>query len=153
MYRRIFIATTVFVALVRPLLAREDAVSFRALDLWVDSGKARLAAYQVELAYDAESVKIVGIEGGEAKAFRAAPHYDRKGFEGGRIVVAAFTIDDDAPRGNTRVARIHLAIVGAQRPELSARLVTAAKPGGKRIKPKVKLRATAPAEGDKEEGA
>ncbi len=146
------IATLAFMALLCPLHAGQDTVSFRAIDLWVGSGKAPLAAYQVEVTYDAEHVKIVGLEGSGTEAFRDAPYYDRKGFEGGRIVVAAFTLDEHAPTGNTRVARIHIAVENGEQPNLSAKLVTAAKPGGKRIKPTVKLRATASAEGAKEEG-
>ena len=50
------------------------------------------------------------------------------------IIIAAFTGDDGkAPKGKTRVARLHLQIAGAEPPALEIKLMTAAKPGGIRI--------------------
>ena len=121
-----------------------SGVSFRAVDVWVDSGEKPLAAYQVEIAYDAARVEIVGVEGGEPAGFRDAPHFDEAGRTGGRIILAAFVPrDDQAVKGNQRVARIHLQVKGAAAPELSAKLVTAAQPGGERIKAGAELRAPA----------
>ena len=118
----------------------EEKVRFLPLDVVVDSGEEKLAAYQIEVTYDASRVKIVGIEGGEAAGFRDAPYYDRKGMTAGRIVIAAFVPDDDAaPSGRTRVARLHLRVEGDGAPDISATLVTAARPGGGRIEPEVEL--------------
>ncbi len=125
------------------LSAGEDAavkpaspgVSFRAVDVWVDSGEKSLAAYQVEVGYDAKRVEIVGVEGGEPAGFREAPHFDEAGRTGGRIVLAAFVpADSQAVKGAQRVARLHLQVKGAAAPELSVKLVTTAQPGGERIK-------------------
>jgi hypothetical protein len=116
---------------------------FLPLDVWADSGEAPLAAYQVEVTYDGTGVKIVGIEGGETAAFNPAPYYDGRGMSGGRIVIAAFVaegVDEkDAPKGRTRVARLHLRVEGGGAPDCSVRLVTAARPGGGRIEPEVGL--------------
>ena len=49
---------------------------FQPIDVYVDAGRAALAAWQVELSYDPGRAKLVGIEGGEHPAFSAAPHYD-----------------------------------------------------------------------------
>lgn len=136
--------------LLQPALMVEEAapreqqgeVSFRALDLWVDAGDSPLAAYQVECNYNPGQVKIVGIEGGEAKAYNPAPYYDRAGKTGGRIIIAAFTIEDEeAPRGRTRVARLHLRVEGEGDVDVSLSLVTAARPGGERTNPEVSLQA------------
>ncbi len=115
-------------------------VRFEAVDVYVDSGKHKLVAYQVEMRFDKNCVEIVGVEGGEVGAFREAPHYDARGLAGGKIILAAFTTDHkNAPMGRTRVARSHLRIEGEGKPELSIRLMTAAQPGGQRIAAKAEL--------------
>jgi len=142
------IAAAILLSFVASLRAEEPRtnsapVTFQSLDLWVDSGSDALAAYQVEITYDAKRVRIVGLEGGETDAFREAPYFDRTGFKGGRIIVAAFTTRDDAaPNGPLRVARIHLAVTGNDAPDVNISLMTAAKPGGERIAPKVTLAPT-----------
>jgi hypothetical protein len=122
-------------------------VSFRAVDVSVDSGEAALAAYQVEVAYDARRVKVVGVEGGERDGFRDAPYFDEAGKTGGRIVLGAFVADDGlAGKGAQRVARLHLAVEGAAAPECSVKLVTAARPGGKRIQAAAEVKDSGSAE-------
>ena len=153
MFRRTFFAAVLVTLVLCGSLAAEEARelqpgSFRTLDIWVDSNGESLAAYQIEIVYDRSKMKVVGIEGGESKAFNAAPYYDPAGMSGGRIVIAAFTAkDEDAPRGRTRVARLHLHVTGPGAPGVEIRLVTAARPGGARIEPKVELAETE--EGDK----
>jgi hypothetical protein len=58
--------------------------------------------------------------------------------ENGRIIIAAFTLDD-SPRGETRVARLHLRIQGETMPDFTIRVITAAKPGGERISAKARI--------------
>lgn len=132
-----------------PEQPRKAAIRFRPVDIFLDSGDARLAAYQVEVRYDKSQIKIVGVEGasaGEAEGFNPPPYYDRRGMDAGRIVIAAFVIDDaQAPSGRTRVATLHLRVEGERdgagegAPDMSIRLVTAARPGGERIEPEVEL--------------
>ena len=111
------------------LAPTQDAtVRFTYVDLVVDSA-GPLAAWQVELT--AEHAKIVGVEGGDAAAYAAAPYYDPVALQQGRIIVAAFTTDAKAPAGRVRVARIHFEVRG--NPDYSARLVAAAAPGGERL--------------------
>ncbi len=115
------------------------APRFVAVDLYVDSGERKLAAYQLEITYQTR-VKVLSLEGGEPAAFSAAPHYDPAGMTGGRIVIAAFTTDDEnAPEGRNRVARLHLWVEGGGAPELTARLMVAARPGGEHIEAKVEV--------------
>lgn len=123
------------------MTAREaPALRFEAMDLFVDSGRKPLVAYQVELRFDAAHVGIVGVEGGTADAFRDPPFFDEEGMEGGRLVLAAFTTDHRrAPKGRSHVARIHLRITGPEEPAIDATLMTAASPGGAKIKANVEL--------------
>jgi len=130
---------------------REGAV-FCAADIHVDSGAERLAAYQVEITYDAATVKIVGVEGGETEGFRDAPRFDERGMKGVRIIVASFVTDDAlAAAGQHRVARLHLRVEGGT-PKLGVRVMTACKPGGKRIRLEATISRTQP-ETEQEKGA
>ncbi len=117
------------------------APAFRTVDLWLTTTDTALVAYQVEIRYDRARMKIVGLEGGADSPFDAPPHYDPAGLTGGRLVVAALTADDEnAPRGRIRVARLHLFVEDADdAPPLAGELVTAARPGGDRITPKVEI--------------
>lgn len=107
-------------------------VHFLPMDVIVDSGDAPLAAYQVEVwAPDAE-VMLVGLEGGEHAAFAEPPYYDPVAKERyhERLIVAAFNTASTLPAGPTRVARLHLAVVGAAEPRLVVKLATAATSDG-----------------------
>ncbi len=94
-------------------------VRFEAVDVYVDSGQVPLAAYQLEvtagLGTDSAGrvVKLVGVEGGEeGGAFEEPPVYDAEALRGERIILAAYSLADDArlPRGKTRVARIQVQV-------------------------------------------
>lgn len=114
----------------------QEQASFVALDVFVDTGGPALAAYQFELACEANS-KVVGIEGGEPKLFAEAPYYDPAALQGGRIVVAAFTTEPGAPAGRVRVARLMMRETGAA--DYHPRLTVAARPGGQRIDAKIEI--------------
>jgi hypothetical protein len=112
----------------------QTGVRFKTANIVIDTNNQPIAAYQVELLYDRERVIIVGLEGGAIDGFGEPPFYDRIGLEGGRIILAAFILDDSkAPQGKICVSRIHLRVAGAQPIVLSARVITAAKPGGDSI--------------------
>ena len=114
-------------------------VSFRTAEVSVDSNKDELAAYQIDIRYDKDKIKIVGLEGG-TDGFKKPPFYDRTGLEGGRIIIAAF-VDNDmkAKKGDTRVARLHLQTTGCPPFVLKTIPMAAAKPGGKEIPVEVKV--------------
>lgn len=118
---------------------------FRTWALVVDAGEESLAAWQVELAYDPATVRVVGVEGGPSP-WAEAPHYDPKGLEAGRLVVAAFTLAPRPPVGATRVARIHVQESGWGETAINAKLTAAADPDGRRIGATVRL---VPEEGER----
>ncbi len=142
--RKLLTTTTLLIALARFASAE---VTFRPVDVYVDSGETPLAAYQVEIRYDKSHIKIVGLEGGETRVFNEAPYYDRAGLEKGRIVIAAFVPEDvdleEAPAGRTRVARLHLQVEGPGGEEavygMTIRLAVAADAEGRRIRGRVQL--------------
>ena len=109
------------------------AVRFEAVDVYVDSGKGELAAYQFELAAEVGEVKIVGIEGGEHAAFTDPPYYDPAALAHNRVIIAAFNTGADLPTGNTRVARIHVQVTGPEAPQYAVKLHVAASGDGKEI--------------------
>ena len=115
-------------------ITAQTGVRFKTANLVINTNNKPLAAYQVELLYDKERVTIVGLEGGTIDGFDEPPFYDRIGMEDGRIILAAFILDDSkAPKGEICVSRIHLRVAGAQPIVLSVRVITAAKPGGDSI--------------------
>jgi len=71
-------------------------------------------------------IKIVGVEGGEHPAFRQAPYYDPAALMNDRIIIAAFNAGSDLPHGRTRIATIHLQILGDAEPQYELKLVVAA---------------------------
>ena len=141
--------------LVGPLLAFRPAsgpqVRFVPVHIYLDSGNRPLAAYQFELVCRVPArasspgadnasrrpaepqIKIVGVEGGAHPAFRSAPYYDPAALMNDRIIIAAFNTGTDLPRGRTRIATIHLQILGDAEPQYDLKLVTAADQDGEKI--------------------
>ena len=118
----------------RPAARADAPVRFEAVDIWIDAGSDPLTAWQVAVRYDATRVQVIGVEGGEPQAFRAAPFYDPAGMEQGRIILAAFTADHAAaPAGLVRVGRLHLRVQGRPPHGCKSELVTAGTVRGQRI--------------------
>ncbi len=110
------------------------APRFETRDLVVDSGKAGLAAWQVELKYDPATVTIVSIEGGTIPfGPDKPPFYDPKGMTGGRIILANLTTRNPLGTGPQIVARLHLRIQGEGEPKITTTLVTAGTAKGAKI--------------------
>jgi hypothetical protein len=88
---------------------------FETIDINIDSGATPLAAYQLEIRATGDA-RLVGIEGGAHSAFAEPPFYNPRALPEGqlnqRIIIAAFSTDQALPRGNTRVARLHLQVRG-----------------------------------------
>lgn len=116
---------------------RDEAARFRPVDVYVDAGDRPLAAYQIEITA-ADCAEVVGVEGGDHAAFRAAPYYDPAALSGGRIVIGAFSTAADLPRGKTRVAKLHMRETRSPC-SYAARLVAAASDDGARAPAKVLL--------------
>ena len=111
----------------------EQRVRFAPLNVYIDSGTEQLAAYQFELKTVAGQVKIVGVEGGEHAAFSEPPYYDPAALMQDRVIIGAFDTGDDLPTGKTRVATIHLQIIGDIEPEYELELTVAGSYDGQQI--------------------
>ena len=109
------------------------AKTFRAVDLFVDSGNQPLAAYQ--LSFACTDAKIVGIEGGEHSAFAEPPYYDPKAMQDNRVVIAAFNTANPGqlPRGRMRIATIHLQTSAGVARQYELKVEAAATPTGETI--------------------
>lgn len=112
-------------------------VRFAPLHIYLDSGNQPLAAYQFELKAAAGQVKIVGVESGQHKAFKEAPYYDPAALANDRIIIAAFSTGRELPKGHTRIATIHLQIIGDIEPKYELNLTVAADADGKEIPAKI----------------
>ncbi|MHC5110395.1 MAG: hypothetical protein ACYTHJ_11010 [Planctomycetota bacterium] len=111
---------------------------FAAVDVILDGHGSQLAAYQVELKIKETeatgSVKFVGVEGGEHQAFTKPPYYDPKALTQSKLVLAAFDLGEELPDQPTRVARIHMMIIGdIQQPQFETKLIVAADGDGNEI--------------------
>jgi len=111
----------------------QPGVRFAPLHVYIDSGNQNLAAYQFELKATAGQIKIVGVEGGRHEAFKEAPYYDPAALAKDRIIIAAFSTGTDLPKGRTRIATIHLQIIGDAEPEYELKLTVAGDADGKEI--------------------
>ena len=126
-----------------PVLARQAeqdyptsqaGARFAPLHVYLDSGTRPLAAFQFELKATAGQVKIVGVEGGSHEAFsKTPPYYDPAALAKDRIIIAAFSTQQDLPRGRTRIATLHLQILGDAEPQYELKLMVAADADGKEI--------------------
>jgi hypothetical protein len=115
----------------------EPSVRFAPLHIYLDSGNRPLAAFQFKLKATAGQIKIVGVEGGQHEAFKEAPYYDPAALANDRIIIAAFNTGQDLPKGRTRIATIHLQIIGAAEPEYELMLTVAADADGEEIPAKI----------------
>jgi len=104
---------------------------FQAIELFVDSGDTPLAAWQIELTV--ADASIVGVEGGATAPWLDAPRYDPEALTGGRIILAAFTLTENAPAGRLRIARLHIEATDSASERVVIAAVVAAGPGGERI--------------------
>jgi hypothetical protein len=134
------------ISIMVPVLARQTypdqpeiqpKVSFAPLNIYLDSGNKPLAAYQFELKTTTGQVKIVGVEGGQHKAFEEAPYYDPAALTNDRIIIAAFNTGSELPKGRTRIATIHLQIIGDTEPDYELELTVAADADANEIPTKI----------------
>jgi len=113
----------------------EGRAQFRAVDIYVDAGSTPLAAYQLEFAATNGLARIVGIEGGEHRAFRRPPFYDPKAIQHERVIIASFSTSPatELPVGKTRVATIHYQTTDTQPARFELKLQTVGDARGNRI--------------------
>ena len=133
--KKVIIIILLSISIMVPVLARQSdpdysanqsKVRFATLHIYLDSGNKPLAAYQFELKTTAGQVKIVGVEGGQHKAFKEAPYYDPAALANDHIIIAAFNTGSELPKGRTRIATIHLQIIGDTEPDYEPKLTVAA---------------------------
>ena len=117
----------------------QSGVRFAPVHVYIDSGNEGLAAFQFELKAVTGEIKIVGVEGGEHSAFQQPPYYDPAALANDRIIIAAFNTSDDLPTGRSRIATIHLQIIGDVQPEYELELIVAANADGEDM-PAIPLR-------------
>ena len=148
-----FVAAVTCFAIMGPVAAEQSqadaphgetsGIRFAAVNLMIDTKDQPLAAYQLDFkaAAGAEAVKIVGIEGGEHKAFSKPPYYDPKAMQHNRVIIARFSTAEakDLPHGKTRIATIHLQITGKVEPDYAVGLTTSATVDGRKIPAKATI--------------
>jgi hypothetical protein len=117
----------------------EERVRFAPVHVYLDSHDKPLAAYQFELKARTGQIKIVSVEGGEHPAFQEAPYYDPAALMNDRIIIAAFNTGRDLPTGRTRIATIHLQILGAAEPEYELKRMAVADDNGQEIPAELNL--------------
>ena len=120
--------------------AAQDA-RFVPVEIFLDSAQP-VAAWQFELVDRNGRMTVVGVENGASKAFTGAPYYDRPATQAGeveRIVVVDYTLADapELPTGRTRIATVHLMIVGEA--DFEVTLVTATTADGQQIDASISL--------------
>jgi len=111
----------------------EPKVRFVALEIHIDPHGKPLGAYQFELKAKAGQIKVVGVEGGGHPAFKRAPYYDPAALTGERIIIAAYTTDEDLPTERIRVATAHLQVMGEVEPDYQLHLMVVAGDKGQSI--------------------
>ena len=140
--KKITVIILMSISVIVPVLAQQSEqdittvkpkVLFAPLHIYLDSGNKSLAAYQFELKAAAGQIKIVGVEGGQHAAFKDAPYYDPAALANDRIIIAAFNTGSELPKGRTRIATIHLQIIGDAEPDYELKLVVAADADAKEI--------------------
>lgn len=117
-------------------LEQPARVRFAAVDLFIDSGGAPLAAWQVEFKATRGRVRIVGIENGEHPAFSAAPpYYDPDAMMNDRVILAQYSLARavNLPTGRTRIATVHIQIEGDGEPHFEFTIHAAGDVAGRRI--------------------
>lgn len=115
----------------------EASVRFAPVHVYIDSGRHSLGAFQFELRTVRGDVKIVGVEGGEHKAYNQPPYYDPAALANNRIKIAAFNTSDELPSGKSRVATLHLMITGSVEPEYKLDLTVSADADAEEIAAKI----------------
>jgi hypothetical protein len=128
-----------------PAVAQQPTptVRFVALDIYLDC-RTPVAAWQFELGERHGHMTVVGVENGESAAFERAPYYDREAVErgdAGRVIVADFSLQpaERLPVGRTRIATIHVQLIGDETPDYQLRLLAAGDAAGRPIDAEISL--------------
>ncbi|MEM8714130.1 MAG: hypothetical protein AAGG01_24570 [Planctomycetota bacterium] len=118
--------------------AGADSWRFASVDVYVDPAGETLVAWQARISDSSGRIKVVGIEGGEDPSFSSTPTYDPAvlalstlGTSPHDVLrLAAIDVSGAGPSSKTRVARVHVAVLGDAPLSLALDLETAASSGG-----------------------
>ncbi|MCP4259975.1 MAG: hypothetical protein GY774_21045 [Planctomycetes bacterium] len=156
--KKVIVIILLSISIMVPVLARQSdldnpeiqpKIRFATVHIYLDSGNKPLAAYQFELKATTGQIKIVGVEGGQHKAFEEAPYYDPTvlhdptayydptTLRSDRIIIAAFNTGSELPKGRTRITTIHLQIIGDAEPDYELKLIVAADADANEIPAKI----------------
>ena len=123
----------------------DPAMGFATLELSVDPGGARLAAYQIEVrladsaANEDAGFQVVGLEASDNPAFTRTPYYDldARTTTTDRLILAQYSTADrgDLPTASFTVATAHLALTGdaGAMPDLRVTVTAAYDDAGKPV--------------------
>jgi hypothetical protein len=109
--------------------SEQPASRFMPVDVMIDSD-TDLGAWQVRVETLGQNATLVGVEGGDG-VWSNPPMYDPAALAQGQILLAAYDTTNTSPSGNTRVARLHLMVVGE--PQLEIELIAAGDTDGHRL--------------------
>jgi hypothetical protein len=122
-----------------PLLAQqknaEVVKEFAVYDVFIEV-EQQISSWQFECSYNKDLLQISGIEGGQG-VFSDPADYDSKGLNGGRIILAAYSLDKQLPKGKVRVSRLHVYEKKSQLLNSITKLIVAADINGKEIQGKI----------------
>ena len=111
--------------------AEHATTTFSTVDVIVDTNGAPLGAYQVDLRFDDDRVRLVGIEAGAG--FDEPPAYDPRALRSGRVVLAGLRVDAPHERGRVHVAVLHVEHPVPLTPRLRAVDLRVADDEGRRV--------------------
>jgi hypothetical protein len=124
-----------------------QSVRFETVDVTIDPHGVPLAAWQVEVTADTDAVKLAGIEGGDAPAYREPAYYDPAALNQNRVILATFNTSADLPTKTFRAARLHVQVAGGAQPKWEVKIITAAKSDGGVIKVDASISSSVASEG------
>ena len=125
-----------------PLLAQQDnektEKSFAVYDVIIEVEEP-MASWQLEVFYKKENLNFVGIEGGEG-VFGEPADYDEAGWNGGHIILACYSLEEDLPKGKVQVSRVHVLENSGEMLKSNTNLMVVADKNGKILEGKVSLK-------------
>jgi hypothetical protein len=122
-----------------PLLAQhkkvEIAKEFAVYDVFIEVEQG-MSSWQFECSYNKDLLQISGIEGGQG-VFSDPADYDSRGLNGGRIILAAYSLEKQLPKGKVWVSRLHVYEKKSELLNSARKLIVLADTNGKEIQGKI----------------
>jgi hypothetical protein len=102
------------------LSAGAPTPAFTTVRVLLDSNQP-VSAWQFELTGNA--IEIVGVESGNAQGYNDPPYYDPQALSHNRIIVGAYTLNENPPAGKIHVATLHIQYDLSVNPDFKVRLM------------------------------